>query len=326
MHDREDVLEGECPGQVQDLAPRRVGVVLHLLGRDAKQGVERTEEGAEEVVRLVAHLRHPPPQRVADEERRDQAVPHLTQSNQHEERDDRLGHDQEEVKLHCVGGLLPGLHWLAVRPIHALPQVLWHRTSPVRGVVAGGVGVLAGTREQLLVAPLLVLGRLLLLALAKVAEGALLGGGAQGARVHRHGIRVLRVRVPGVGRRCRAVVCIGGIVVGRLLLQAQGVRREGVQPEEGEQEEVDDRRQRANDDGGHQRDCEVDNAEPPQVHHELLDEPEDEGKPQAAEERVHYAVLEAQQAPGRLPGEGGVVADAELREGVPQLGHEQNDG
>mmetsp|Transcript_8869 Transcript_8869/g.24056 ORF Transcript_8869/g.24056 Transcript_8869/m.24056 type:complete len:298 (-) Transcript_8869:947-1840(-) len=173
VHDREDVLEGDGPGQMEHLVVLGVRVVLDLPAGDAKQGVDNAEKGAEKVVCLAAHLRHPAAQAMPDKERGDETVPHLPRGDQHEERDDRLGHDQQEVELHRFRGLLPRLHGLAMPPVHDPPEVLGHRAGPEREVNGtGGRAGLAPARQQLLVPPLLVLGRLLLLALAKGRAGA----------------------------------------------------------------------------------------------------------------------------------------------------------
>mmetsp|Transcript_65278 Transcript_65278/g.183802 ORF Transcript_65278/g.183802 Transcript_65278/m.183802 type:complete len:640 (+) Transcript_65278:255-2174(+) len=333
VHHRHDVLERPRPDEVQHLLALAVRVVLDLLGGDAEQRVEGAEAGAQQVVRLEAHLRHPLPQRVADEQRGEEAVPHLAEGDQHEERDDRLREDQQHIKLHGSGCGLPGLHLLAVRPRDALPERGGHGSGTV-GAIVGVPGRLGATGQQLLVAPLFLLIGFLLLPLPQVACGQLLlcrdGDGGRGVGSGgraRRGPRLL-LALPRRGRLRPGGLAVRGLRRGRPGLgpeACQGLPEEDRQPDDGEGQEVDERRERADDDGRDHGERAADDAHAPQVHEELPHQLEDEAEPQDAEDRAHDAVLERHEVHRQVPGHRGVVADAQAGERRPGLRHHREE-
>mmetsp|Transcript_103076 Transcript_103076/g.298125 ORF Transcript_103076/g.298125 Transcript_103076/m.298125 type:complete len:300 (+) Transcript_103076:871-1770(+) len=280
---------------------------------------------------LVAHLRDPPPQGMADEERRQQTVPDLAQGDQHEQRDHRLRQDQQHVELHGRGRRLPGLHRVFVVPVDARPDALRHdrlAQGGVRSLLGNGARCvrLARLRQQLLVTALPLLVRLLLFTLMERASvGPVLR--------NRH---VRRARRWGGCRRLgslgppRRVVC-GGLRCGRRLGLRQPRPRhcrfaKGHQADGGEKQTVQQRRQRSDDHRRHQGDRSPDHPHAPKIHEELLQDPVNERQPQNGKQRVDEPALESKQVPCHALGDIQVVIDAQAAQCAADLGEEGHNG
>mmetsp|Transcript_62865 Transcript_62865/g.142079 ORF Transcript_62865/g.142079 Transcript_62865/m.142079 type:complete len:404 (-) Transcript_62865:222-1433(-) len=268
----------------------------------------RPEEGAEQVVCLVAHLRHPSAQRVADQQRGEEAVPHLAESDEHHERNDRLREDQEEVKLAGCSRRLPGLHWLPVGPRDAVPRFLWHWLSTKCRLISLA-GVLGAPCEQLLVLFFLLLSRILPLPLPYSSRQILVRSFC------RQDLSWGLLCRGGVGRRL-------GFSSRKLHLRSKfgdDLLQEDCEAHEGESDEAIHCGERPDDDGRHERKGAADDAHPPEPAAKLLDHPEDEGEPEALEHGLDEASLEGHHVHCRVPQEGLVVVDAKTGQHVPDL-------
>mmetsp|Transcript_50471 Transcript_50471/g.127197 ORF Transcript_50471/g.127197 Transcript_50471/m.127197 type:complete len:268 (+) Transcript_50471:722-1525(+) len=267
---------------MQHLLAFAVGIILHLLCRDAEQRVDNAEKGAQQVVGLVAHLWNPPPQCMANEQRREEAIPNLAQSNEHEERNDRLSEDEQQIELHCCRSRLPRLHRLPMRPCYALEDALRHRPSTVRRIggtsspatscAATTASGLSASSEEFLIFLFLLL---VCFALPPPSEQ-----GAVGTLLCRSTVccacrRRLwpRTIVPsscarGFRNRCRSSSNRIGLYLRPETLEH--ALAEDPKSDHGQRHKVQQRRQRSDDDGRDEGYAAAYDTQAPQVHEELL--------------------------------------------------------